>query len=85
MKIDILTLFPRLFEGPFSESLIAKAQGKGLVEIRVHNLKDWLEDPRKRLDDRPFGGGAGMVLRPEPIYRALKSLGALRLRSGQAH
>jgi tRNA (guanine37-N1)-methyltransferase len=78
MRVDILTLFPRMFEGPFSEGLAAKAQQKGLVQIRIHNLMSWVEDPRKRVDDRPFGGGAGMVLRPEPIYRALKSLGALR-------
>jgi len=75
LLIDILTIFPRMFEGPFSEGLLGKAQKKGLVSIRVHDLRGSLEDPRKRLDDRPFGGGAGMVLRPEPIYRALKGFG----------
>jgi len=76
--IDILTLFPRMLEAPLSEGLLGKARERGLVQIQIHDLRAWVEDPRKRVDDRPFGGGAGMVLRAEPIHRALKSLGVGR-------
>jgi len=74
MIIHILTLFPKMFEGPFGESIIKRAQEKGLVEIKVHNLRQWAIDKRGTVDDRPYGGGAGMVLRVEPIYNALKDL-----------
>jgi len=74
MIIHILTLFPRMFEGPFGESIIKRAQGKGLVEIKIHNLRQWAIDKRGTVDDRPYGGGAGMILRIEPIYNALKDL-----------
>jgi len=73
MKINILTLFPKMFQGPFGESII-KRQAKGLVEIKIHNLRDWAVDKRGTVDDRPYGGGAGMVLRVEPIYNALKKI-----------
>ena len=71
MKIDILTLFPEMFKGPFEESIIKRAQEKGLVEINIHNLRDWAKDKHKTVDDRPYGGGVGMVLMVEPIYQAL--------------
>ncbi|MBI3443316.1 tRNA (guanosine(37)-N1)-methyltransferase TrmD [Candidatus Woesebacteria bacterium] len=74
MKIDILTLFPEMFTGPFSESIIKKAQEKGLVDIKIHNIRDWAADKHKVTDDRPFGGGPGMVLMVEPVYEALKEL-----------
>jgi len=74
MKIDILTLFPKMFKGPFDESIIKRAQEKGLVEIKIHNLRKWAKDKHKTVDDRPFGGGVGMVLMIEPIYKALKEL-----------
>jgi len=74
MKIDILTLFPKMFKGPFDESIIKRAQEKGLVEIKIHNLRKWAKDKHKTVDDRPFGGGVGMVLMIEPIYDALKEL-----------
>lgn len=74
MKIDILTLFPEMFKGPFDESMIKRAQEKGLVEIKVHNLRDWAKDKHKSVDDRPYGGGPGMVLMVEPIYLALQEL-----------
>ena len=74
MKIDILTLFPKMFEGVFSESIIKRAQEKGLVEIKVHNLRDWAEDKRGTVDDRPYGGGVGMVLRVDIIDQALNKL-----------
>ena len=60
MKIDILTLFPEMFRGPFDESIIKRAQEKKLVEINIHNLRQWAKDKHKTVDDRPFGGGAGM-------------------------
>lgn len=74
MKIDILTLFPKMFKGPFDESIIKRAQEKGLVEIKIHNLRKWAKDKHKTVDNRPFGGGVGMVLMIEPIYDALKKL-----------
>lgn len=74
MKIDILTLFPKMFEAVFSESIIKRAQTKGLVEIKVNNLRDWAEDKRGTVDDKPYGGGTGMVMMIEPIDKALKEL-----------
>ncbi len=74
MKIDIITLFPEMFKGPFEESIIKRAQEKELVEINIHNLRDWATDKHKTLDDKPYGGGGGMVLMVEPIYKALKDL-----------
>lgn len=74
MTINILTLFPQMFKGPFDESIIKRAQEKGLVEIKVHNLRDWAVDERGTVDDRPFGGGPGMVLKPEPIFAAVEEV-----------
>ena len=74
MKIDILTLFPNMFKGPFDESIVKRAQEKGLVKINIHNLRKWAKDKHKTVDDRPFGGGVGMVLMVEPIFKALKEL-----------
>lgn len=74
MKIDILTLFPEMFTGPFSESILKRAQKKGLVEINLHNLRKWTKDKRGTVDDRPYGGGVGMVMMAEPIFEALKEL-----------
>ena len=74
MKIDILTLFPKMFSGPFDESILRRAEDRGLVEIKIHNLRDWVKDKRKTVDDRPYGGGVGMILMVEPIYNALKDL-----------
>jgi len=74
MKIDILTLFPKMFKGPFDESIIKRAQKKGLIEIQAHDLRKWTKDKRKTVDDRPFGGGTGMILMVEPIYKALRDL-----------
>ncbi|MBU3957372.1 tRNA (guanosine(37)-N1)-methyltransferase TrmD [Patescibacteria group bacterium] len=74
MKIDILTLFPKMFKGPFDESIVKRAQEKKLVEVKIHNLRKWAKDKHKTVDDRPFGGGVGMVLMIEPIYKALKEL-----------
>ena len=74
MKIDILTLFPSMFTGPFDTSMLKKAKDAGLVEINVHDLRDWATDKHKTVDDRPFGGGKGMVLRVDVVYRALQEL-----------
>jgi len=74
MRIDILTLFPEMFKGVFSQSIIKRAQEKGLVEIKVHNLRDWAEDKRGTVDNRPYGGGVGMVLRVDIIDQAINKL-----------
>ena len=74
MKIDIITIFPNLFSGFLSESLLARAQKKKLITIKTHNLRKWTDDKHKTVDDRPYGGGAGMVLKVEPIYKAVKDI-----------
>jgi tRNA (guanine37-N1)-methyltransferase len=74
MKIDILTLFPEMFQGPFAESIVKRAQEKGLVKIKIHDLRKWTQDKHRTVDDRPFGGGTGMILMVEPVDRALKDL-----------
>ncbi len=74
MKIDILTLFPKMFENILGESMLKIAQKKGLVKIRAHNLRDWTSDSHRTADDKPFGGGPGMVMKVEPVWRALKEL-----------
>lgn len=74
MKIDIISVVPNLLEGPFSHSILKRAQEKGLLEINVFNLRDYTSYPRAQVDDYPFGGGAGMVLMIEPLVNALESL-----------
>ena len=74
MVIDVLTLFPGMFQQVLSESILKRAQEKELVKINLHNLRDWADDKRRTVDDKPFGGGAGMVLKPEPIFKAVESL-----------
>ena len=74
MKIDVLTLFPEMFKGPFDQSIVKKAQDKKIVQIKIHDLRKWTEDKHKTVDDHPFGGGIGMVLMIKPIYKALKEL-----------
>jgi tRNA (guanine37-N1)-methyltransferase len=80
MKIDVLTLFPEMFAGPLDVSIVARARKAGLLDFRVHNLRDWTHDRHKTVDDRPFGGGAGMVMKPEPLFEAVEALAV-----GQAH
>ena len=75
MKIDILTLFPKMFSGPFDYSILRRAQDKLLVEIEIHNLRDWATDKYKSVDDRPYGGGAGMIMRVDIIDAAVKAMG----------
>ena len=74
MRIDVLTLFPALLDGFLSESMIGRAQEAKLMEIKVHNLRDWTKDKHNTTDDRPFGGGAGMVLKCEPVFDAIEQL-----------
>jgi len=75
LKIDILTLFPNLFEGPLNESMMKQAKNRGRVEIKIHNLRDYAQDKRKTCDDKPFGGGAGMVMMVGPIHDCLNKIG----------
>lgn len=74
MRIDILTLFPGMFVGPFEESIIKRARERGILDVRIHNVRDYAEDRHHVVDDYPYGGGAGMVMKPEPVYRALRAV-----------
>ena len=74
MKIDVLTLFPATFVGPLDESIVQRARDRGLLELRVQNLRDYTHDRHKTVDDKPFGGGPGMLLKPEPIFEAVEAL-----------
>ncbi len=74
MKIDVLTLFPAMFAGPLDESIVKRARETGLLDLKIHNLRDWTHDRHKTVDDRPFGGGPGMLLKPEPLFEAIESL-----------
>ncbi|HUJ09933.1 MAG TPA: tRNA (guanosine(37)-N1)-methyltransferase TrmD [Verrucomicrobiae bacterium] len=72
MEIDVLTLFPRIFEGPLEESILKRGQNKGLAAIRVHNLREFTHDKHHVVDDKPYGGGPGMLMKPEPIFEAVE-------------
>jgi tRNA (guanine37-N1)-methyltransferase len=74
MKIDVLTLFPAMFTGPLDESIIKRAREAGRLDLAIHNLRDYAHDRHKTVDDRPFGGGPGMLLKPEPIFEAVADL-----------
>lgn len=74
MKIDVMTLFPGMFSGPLDESIIKRARDKGLLVLGIHNLRDYTHDRHKTVDDKPFGGGPGMLLKPEPLFEAVESL-----------
>ena len=74
MKIDVLTLFPNMFNSIFNESIIKRALDNKLVEINIHNIRDYSKDPHKKVDDTPYGGGPGMVLMCQPIFDAVKAL-----------
>lgn len=74
MRIDIITIFPEMFEGPFSHSIVKRAVDKGLAEIHIHQLRDFSTDKHKKVDDYPFSGGAGMVMMIEPVARAIEHL-----------
>lgn len=81
MTINILTLFPKMFESVFSDSIINRAKEKGIVQINIHNLRDWTNDKHKTVDDSPYGGGAGMVMKVDVIDRALHDLKIKNLKS----
>jgi tRNA (guanine37-N1)-methyltransferase len=82
MRFDVLTLFPDLFQGYFTQSLLKLAIERGLVDIRVWNIRDWAKGKHKSVDDRPFGGGPGMVLLPEPVFDAVESVQAQEAEPG---
>jgi tRNA (guanine37-N1)-methyltransferase len=74
MTFHVLTIFPEFFAGPFEHGVVARAREAGLVRIEVHNLRDWTSDRHKTVDDRPFGGGEGMLLKAEPLFQAVESI-----------
>lgn len=80
MKIDVLTIFPGMFVGPLDESMIKRARQRGIAQIQIHNLRDYTHDRHKTVDDRPFGGGPGMLLKPEPIFEAVETLATEKTR-----
>lgn len=74
MRFDIITIFPHMFGSAFTSGVVKKALDRGLIEVKVHDLRDFSESKHKQVDDRPFGGGQGMVLKPEPIFTAVESI-----------
>src|SRR5215472_9063408 len=86
MKFDLVTIFPDFFRGPLDYGIVRRAREAGLIEIRVHDLREFTTDKHRTVDDRPFGGGEGMVLKPEPLFKCVESLGVgprtQRLHSG---
>ena len=74
MRIDVLTLFPAMFAGPLDESIVKRAREAGLLDLTIHNLRDYTHDRHRTVDDKPFGGGPGMLLKPEPIFEAVENL-----------
>lgn len=74
MRFEIITIFPKIFDSYFNESILARAQKRKLIQIKIHNLRDWTSDKHKTVDDSPYGGGAGMVLMAEPILKAVEKI-----------
>jgi len=74
MKFDIITIFPKIFDSYFGESIIKRAQEKKIIKINIHNLREYTTDKHKTVDDTPYGGGAGMVLKIEPIYKCVNAI-----------
>src|SRR5437868_3623807 len=83
MRFDVLTLFPEIFSGYLTQSLLAQALDSGLVQINLWNIRDWAQGKHKSVDDRPFGGGPGMVIMPEPVYDAVAAIRPLASEPGQ--
>ena len=83
MQIDILTLFPRMFESVLGESMLKRAQAKGTLNVRIQSLRHWTSDRHRTADDKPFGGGSGMVMKIEPVWRALKELKGHRVKKSR--
>jgi tRNA (guanine37-N1)-methyltransferase len=84
MKIDILTLFPEICRAPLSESMMKRAQENKIVDLRIHNLRNWTTDKHHIVDDAPFGGGQGMVMKPEPIFAAVEDLRSARQKTSNS-
>jgi tRNA (guanine37-N1)-methyltransferase len=78
MKIDVVTIFPKMVEAPLAEGIVARAIARGLIDVRVHDLRDFTSDRHRVVDDMPFGGGPGMVLKPEPLFAAVEAIVAKR-------
>jgi tRNA (guanine37-N1)-methyltransferase len=76
LRIDILTIFPNMFNGPWAESILRRALDRGLVEINVHDLRQWTHDRHHTVDDTPYGGGPGMIFKPDPIFEAVDQIAA---------
>jgi len=74
VKFDIVTIFPRMFEGPTREGILGRAIERGLVDLRVHDLRDYTDDRHRTVDDVAYGGGPGMVLKPAPLFRAVEAI-----------
>jgi len=83
MRVDVITLFPEMFGGPFDSSIVARAQQSGIVQIELHNLRDWGEGRHHVVDDAPHGGGAGMVLKPGPLFEAVEAVKPLAEPAGR--
>ena len=74
MRFHIVTIFPEFFSGPFDCGVIRRAQGEGVLEVRIHDLRNWTYDRHRTVDDRPFGGGEGMLLKPQPLFEAVEAI-----------
>ena len=74
MDIDVLTIFPEVVRAPLSESILGRASEEGIVGIRIHDLRDWTTDKYRKVDDEPYGGGPGMVMKPDPFFSAVRDL-----------
>src|SRR5215467_942075 len=85
MKFEIVSIFPDFFRGPLDYGIVRRAHEAGLIEISVHDLRDFTSDKHKTVDDRPFGGGEGMVLKPEPIFECVESLGVATREQRASH
>src|SRR5215204_7227462 len=82
MKFDIVTIFPAMVKGPLAEGIVARAIARGLLDVRVRDLRTYTTDRHRVVDDMPFGGGPGMVMKPEPLFRAVEAITAERGRPG---
>src|SRR5258705_615382 len=82
MRFDLITIFPEFFAGPLGHGIVRRARETGLIEVRVQDLREFTKDRHRTVDDRPFGGGEGMVMKPEPLFEAVESL--LGQSAGQA-
>ena len=80
MKIDVVTLFPGMFSGPLDESIVGRARQMGMVDLGIHNLRAYTHDRHATVDDKPFGGGPGMLLKPEPVFEAVEALASKKTR-----